>query len=303
MTRATNLAPKVTGFKPVRASVIVPVYNAAAWLARTLPSWLDQEDVDDYEVILVDNNSVDGALDHLPSHPRLRVLGEERQGAYRARNRGVEAAAGEVLVFTDPDCRAETTWLSELLARMGEPGVELVMGRDRQAGSGRSIRLLSAYDHVKEGWTLGQEDGSLYYGHTNNMAVSRAAWAEAGPFVPLSRGGDVILVQRVIERFDTRAVVYHPAALVHHLEVDTPMAYFRKCRLYGRSYRQYRRVVEARPLTWKDRWSVYRETVRRERLPPFDASRLLALLLLGVACYWWGRRLDPSVLENGGAFG
>jgi glycosyltransferase involved in cell wall biosynthesis len=284
----------------VRASVIVPVYNAAPWLDLTLPSWLDQADVGDYEVILVDNNSVDGALEHLPRHPRLCLLNEQAQGAYRARNRGVEAATGEVLIFTDPDCRAEATWLAELLARMGEPGVELVMGRDRHAGDGRSMRLLSAYDHVKEWWTLSQEDGSLYYGHTNNMAVSRAAWAAAGPFVPLSRGADVILVQRVVERFDTRAVVYHPSALVHHLEVDTPTAYFRKCRLYGRSYRQYRRVVNARPLAWRDRWSVYRETVRQERLPLIEASRLLALLLLGVACYWWGRRLDPSRLENGG---
>ena len=285
----------------MKASIIVPVFNAGPYLARTLPSWLDQAGVGDYEVILVDNNSTDGALEGLPGHPRLRLLSEPEQGAYRARNRGVETASGEILIFTDPDCRAEPTWLAELLARMADPGVELVMGRDRHEGDGRSIRLLSAYDDVKEWWTLSQDDPSLYYGHTNNMAVSRAAWAATGPFVPLSRGGDVILVHRVVERFDTRAVVYHPVALVHHLEVDTPTAYFRKCRLYGRSYRQYRRVVNARPLAWRDRWSVYRETVRRERLAPIEAFRLLSLLFFGVACYWWGRRLDRSSLENGGA--
>ncbi len=276
----------------MRASIIIPVYNAGRYLERTLPGWLDQEEVDDYEVLLVDNNSTDGARERLPGHPRLRWLEEPRQGAYAARNRGAEEAAGDVLVFTDPDCRAEPTWLSELLARIREPGIEVVTGRDRHAGTGRPIRLLSAYDHTKELWTLGQEDHSLYYGHTNNMAVTRAAWAAAGPFDPDPRGGDVILVQRVVERFGTAAVVYHPAALVHHLEVSTAWGYFRKCRLYGASYRRYRRVVAARPLSWRQRWAVYRETVRRERLDPLDASRLFGLLVVGVGCYAWGERLE-----------
>ena len=40
---------------------------------------------------------------------------EERRGHSRARNRGVEAGAGEVLAFTDGDCVVATTWLRELV--------------------------------------------------------------------------------------------------------------------------------------------------------------------------------------------
>ena len=276
----------------MNASIIVPVYNAKPYLARTLPRWLEQSGAGDYEVILVNNNSTDGTFAGLPEHPRLRTLTEPDQGAYRARNAGVAAARGATLVFTDPDCLAETDWLAALLEPLAQPGIEVVMGRDRHAGDGRSIRLLSAYDHLKELWTMGQDDGALYYGHTNNMAVSRACWDAVGPFETLRRGADVIFVRRAVERFGTAAVVYRPEALVHHLEVDSATEYFRKCRIYGRSYRRYRRVVDTHALGWRQRWAVYRMTVDRKRLGPLRAARLLALLVVGVGHYSWGRWLE-----------
>lgn len=276
----------------MRASIIVPVYNAGSYLSRTLPRWLEQSGVGDYEVVLVDNNSSDGGMRGLPAHPRLRTLSQPVQGAYRARNAGVAAARGEALVFTDPDCLAEPTWLAALIAPLGDPAVEIVMGRDRHAGEGRSIRMLSAYDHVKESWTMSQPDGTLYYGHTNNMAVKRACWDAVGPFETAPRGADVVFVRRAVERFGPGAVVYRPEALVHHLEVDTAAKYFRKCRIYGQSYRRYRRVVAARALGWSQRWRVYRMTVARERLGPVRAAWLLALLVVGVGHYTWGRWVD-----------
>ena len=274
------------------ASIIVPVYNADRFLGRTLPRWLTQSGVEDYEVILVDNNSTDDAFARLPDHPRLRTRREPSQGAYAARNAGVVAARGAILVFTDPDCLAEPDWLATLLEPLAEPGVEVAMGRDRHAGEGRSIRMLSAYDHLKEQWTLSQPDGALYYGHTNNMAVSRACWDAVGPFETLRRGADVIFVRRAVERFGTAAVVYRPTALVHHLEVDTAAGYFRKCRVYGQSYRRYRGVVTTRALGWRQRWSVYRMTVASERLGAIHALQLLGLLVVGVGHYAWGQWVD-----------
>ncbi|MDX1622948.1 MAG: glycosyltransferase [Gemmatimonadota bacterium] len=279
----------------MKASIIVPVLDAGEFLPRSVPSWLEQEGVGEYEVILVDNGSTDEGLARIPADPRIRVLVERRRGAYSARNRGAAAARGDTLVFTDPDCVAERDWLALLLSGIGTPGIELVIGRDRSAGDRRSVRLLSAYDDEKERWIASQDDPSVYFGHTNNMTVSRTAWDASGPFEERwLRGGDTVFVQKVLSLFGTRAVEYHPRAVVHHLEVACARDYFEKCRVYGRSSRSYGEVVEVRSLTMAERWRVYRSAVRRMGLGPGESAWLLALLTVGMAHYWWGRNVGRS---------
>jgi O-antigen biosynthesis protein len=111
----------------LRASVVVIVRNdvrvvrcVEALRAQTLAA-------DDWELIVVDNGSTDGTADSLR---RLGIvpLHEPRRGMPYARNRGLAAARGEIVAFTDADCVPAKEWLSELLDAFA-PGIAAVGGR------------------------------------------------------------------------------------------------------------------------------------------------------------------------------
>lgn len=109
-------------------SVIVCTYNRARSLQDTLRALrqLEVPSVIDWEVIVVDNNSkddtrsvVEAAMAELP---RLRYLFQPLQGLSHARNMGIEAARGEILLFTDDDVLPECDWIARILSGMREHG-------------------------------------------------------------------------------------------------------------------------------------------------------------------------------------
>lgn len=84
-------------------SVIIPTYNRSALLAETLHSVLEQSFCD-YEIIVVDDGSVDGTKEFLESlQAPLKVLYQANGGAGAARNRGAAEAKGQYLAFLDSD--------------------------------------------------------------------------------------------------------------------------------------------------------------------------------------------------------
>lgn len=94
-------------------SVIVPVYNNARALRECLRALRDQTfPKDRYEVIVVDNGSVDGVDAVVEQFPEFRYDVERQVGAYAARNRGIQLAVGEILAFTDADCVPQPDWLA-----------------------------------------------------------------------------------------------------------------------------------------------------------------------------------------------
>ena len=90
----------------MKISVVIPVYNAADYLARSVGSVLMQ-DFDDFEVILVNDGSTDDSAavcdDFASNDMRVRVINKENGGVSSARNAGIEAACGEYVMFLDAD--------------------------------------------------------------------------------------------------------------------------------------------------------------------------------------------------------
>jgi cellulose synthase/poly-beta-1,6-N-acetylglucosamine synthase-like glycosyltransferase len=112
----TELAdePAADGAEPPLVSVIIPARNASATLERALLALREQRTGAPYEVIVVDDGSGDETgeiADRLA--PLVKTLRNGRsQGPGAARNRGVAAARGHVLAFTDADCFPEPDWLA-----------------------------------------------------------------------------------------------------------------------------------------------------------------------------------------------
>ena len=90
----------------MKVSVIVPVYNVEDYLEECINSILNQT-LKDIEIICVDDGSTDHSYDILmelqKKDNRLIVLKQKNEFAGRARNKGIEIAQGEYLVFLDSD--------------------------------------------------------------------------------------------------------------------------------------------------------------------------------------------------------
>lgn len=100
-------------------SVIIPAYNAAGFLVRTLDSVAAQTS-DDHEILITNDGSTDRTQEYIENwnreHPsaRLRVVYQQNMGQGRARNTAIRLARGEFLAFLD----ADDTWLPPKLARV-----------------------------------------------------------------------------------------------------------------------------------------------------------------------------------------
>jgi len=108
----------------VRVSVIVPVFNVASFLHACLDSVVSQT-LREIEVVCVDDGSTDGSVEILEKlaeqDPRIRILRQpENSGQGAARNRGLEEAKGEYVLFADADDElASADALERLVAEAG----------------------------------------------------------------------------------------------------------------------------------------------------------------------------------------
>ena len=90
-----------------KLSVVIPTYNRRNILSRTLPTVFRQDfSADEYEVIIVVDGATDGTVEMLrdlkPPCP-FHVLEQSNRGQASARNAGLQAACGELVLFLDDD--------------------------------------------------------------------------------------------------------------------------------------------------------------------------------------------------------
>jgi len=102
-----------------KVSIIMPCYNAAAHLPKSVGSVLAQT-FTDWELIAVDDGSSDGTLDWLQARadPRLRIQTQTNQGVSAARNAALELARGEYVAFLDADDTWAPTFLEKQIAAL-----------------------------------------------------------------------------------------------------------------------------------------------------------------------------------------
>lgn len=126
-----------------RLSVIVAAHNEAAVIAAKVAGTLAQHyPPDRLEVIVVSDGSTDGTDDLVRAHqdPRVRLVRQEpRAGKSAALNRGVAAARGEILVFTDANALFAPRALAHLAAPFRDPRVGLVSGVGLYAPEGGPV--------------------------------------------------------------------------------------------------------------------------------------------------------------------
>jgi len=104
-------------------SVIVPIYNAAPYLAQCLSS-IKMQTYKDLQVILVDDGSTDEsgeiAKSFVEADKRFVLIQQSNQGQSAARNVGIKKAEGEYLVFVDADDYIDSDFIEQHVAVLGD---------------------------------------------------------------------------------------------------------------------------------------------------------------------------------------
>ena len=169
-------------------SVIVPVYQAAAYLERCVASLAGQS-YEKLEILLIDDGSTDGSAELCERWSerdgRIRAAHQANAGGAAARNRGLELCRGEYVTFADADDWLEADAYARALAAMEEAGADGVYFgwfEDREDGTSVPaplrcpLRTGDASDARL--WMLRTRSG--YRGYMCNKVYRRAALEREG---------------------------------------------------------------------------------------------------------------------------
>ncbi|MEL6402393.1 MAG: glycosyltransferase [Cyanobacteria bacterium J06626_4] len=181
-------------------SIIIPVYNDRDRLTLCLEALEHQTyPKDQYEVIVIDNNSAHPLDDLVNKYEQVRLTSESQPGSYAARNRGLQTARGQLLGFTDSDCIPAQDWIEKGVARfLATENCGLVAGKIQlffqQQNRPTVVELFDSRNFLQQHRYIAED----HYGATANLFTSRAIFEAVGPFnAQLKSGGDREWGQRV----------------------------------------------------------------------------------------------------------
>ena len=208
-------------------SIVIPVYNTGKYILRCIES-VKEQTVNDWEIILIDDGSGDDSpkicSEIAAEDSRIRFYRQENRGQLAIRQRGVQCAVGEYVLFLDSD----DTWEPELLEKVGaviaEFHSDVVIFRCNVIMEGR---LLFASPKVFEDRTVFAENKTVLVREvlTSNSLNSVALKAvkrslaldcieEDSGFFSLRQGEDLLQVIKWFEKAKT--VIYTDAVLYNY---------------------------------------------------------------------------------------
>lgn len=212
----------------MKISVIIPTYNGAELLRLALRSWKQQTlSKDEYEVIVVDNNSKEDIKSVVDSfgEQNFRYMLETEQGATAARHKGAHSANADILLFADndglynPDCLKEV-----LLVYEDHPNVDAVTGKIQIQWDTEEPSWIKPYLYMLGKLDYGDKVKTEYGMHLNGgfMSVRKSVFEQLGGFNPdlvgpyLIGDGDTGFVRKL--HANNSLIGYTPFAVMQHLQ-------------------------------------------------------------------------------------
>ncbi|PKV75828.1 glycosyltransferase [Pontibacter ramchanderi] len=274
------------GYVPVtKLSVIIPVRNEAKQIqdllrdleAQNYPAAL-------WEVLIADDHSEDNTVELVREFMpvtsltlRLIRLSEktEAMGKKAAIKQGIAEAGGELLVFTDGDCRVQPEWLLHLAYTYESQRAVFISG---PVCFQNTHTLLERMQLVEFASLIGVGGASIGLRQPNmcngaNLAYTRQVFEEAGGFTGnegIASGDDEFLLHKVSMLYPERiAFLKHPAAMVYT------------------EARQTVRSFVAQRVRWASKWRSYQSLpVKLVALSVFAVNLLLFLAIPALLLQW-----------------
>lgn len=213
----------------MKVSAVIPVYNNARFIARTLESVLAQSRPAD-EIIVVDDGSTDNSAEVIKGFgQKVRYIYQENAGASVARNTGIHAAKHEWIAFLDGD----DEWLEDYLKRqveLLEANPQLVWSTgnyftclcDENRRSSKFLpekcqAMMGKYQYHESYFKAFVADT---HGWTGTMIIKKEALIKAGLFRPGQlKANDIDMWFRIAYRWKQIGCLAEPLA-IYHLCID-----------------------------------------------------------------------------------
>jgi glycosyltransferase involved in cell wall biosynthesis len=229
--------------EPFAISVVVPTRDRPEALGRCLRA-LAAQDAPAVEIVVVDDGSRDGgAVAEVAVAAGARLLRERGRGPAAARNRGVHAARGAVICFTDDDCEPAPDWARLLASRVRSRGRRRFSAVAGVTLDGAGTVLSAASQAITNSLvaaSLDRDNGRLGFAPTCNLACDREL-ARALPFdesYTTAAGEDRDWCRRAADR--GAPPLYEPRAVVRHSPPLGPLGFVRQQIRYGRGSARFR---------------------------------------------------------------
>jgi glycosyltransferase involved in cell wall biosynthesis len=223
------------GAKSIGLSVVMPCLDASGTIESQLDALAAQRWDEPWELVVVDNGSVDGTVDIVAAYEdrlplRVLVSAEKRSGPY-ARNVGCRAAAGELLLFCDADDIVADGWLAATADALADRPLVGSRHEVERLNPGWLVRSREA--PLTEGLARWPHPPHFDHAATCGLGVRRDVYNELGGF-------DESLRMMYDTDFCFRAQIagvqisFAADAVVHYRYRDTMLGIFAQARAYGR---------------------------------------------------------------------
>ena len=194
-----------------KISIIMPVYNGAKYLEKSLES-VSRQTFKDLEVICVDDGSTDNSLEVLDElkakYDFIKVISQENQGSGKARNTGLQNAGGEYIAFLDADdIYVDANALNEMYGIAEKNDADVVSANIAFIKKDYSLYKNRHYErgdymYFKESGTINPDDYGIPYAFYKNIFKRQFLEKHNIVFPDLLRGQDPVFLSEVFANAD-----------------------------------------------------------------------------------------------------
>jgi GT2 family glycosyltransferase len=233
--RDNNSAKIKDNVKDITVSIIICTLDRPLELKNCLTALANQDTTISYEVIVADNNPNSNLTPLIVSDYKVRYVTEDRRGSSYARNAGIKASQGQLIVCLDDDVIVSPNWLDNLVKPFENPEVACVTGLVLpESLEAESARLFEEYGGLGRGLESKKFDKTVFkkkigiiptwqIGATASAAFRFSIFQNPaiGPFNETLGAGvatgcseDTYLFYKILKAGYT--CVYEPRAVVYH---------------------------------------------------------------------------------------
>jgi len=223
-------------------SIVTPTFNRVQELPGLINSIESQTlSYNLFEMIIVDDGSADGTEDMVKSIKdkipfELRYLSQSNKGPGAARNLGAEISRGELVLFIDSDCEADSQWLETIYNTYKHDGFDAFGGPDAAKEDFSPLQKaidFSMTSFFTTGGIRGHSKKPLvkFYPRTHNMGVKKNIYQKIGGFGNLRHGQDMEFSHRLLKS-DAKVITIHDA-VVYHRRRTSIVQFFRQVFNWG----------------------------------------------------------------------
>ena len=288
-----------------RISVIICTRNRAHALRESLDSVriAAGDGAPSVELVVVDNGSTDSTYatvetwaKDLPPELPVRLVREPRAGLSIARNTGVANARGDIILFTDDDCRLESDYLKRLGEVYATQSGAVIIGGRVELGDPQDLPMTIKTDRTPAMFD-GVDVGSFVIG--SNLTLNRTAWTIVGLMDErFGAGGDFKASEETdyLHRAHLAGIpiLYRPELCIYHFHGRRTVPEVKKLwRNYsignGALYAKYFGTPLVRQFRWNCKNAV-KELFGAVKLEPSMGLTYRAMAIGnidGMLRYWW----------------